>query len=83
MFLRNAKKRVLPYTKDVRINCDLDVKECRLVKGWLTALCTWRLHLYVTRLPDDAMCRKCGQEEEPSCHIIVNGKFWLGGGTAS
>jgi hypothetical protein len=38
MFLRNVKKHVIPYTKDLLINCVMIC--CRLVKGWLTVLCT-------------------------------------------
>jgi hypothetical protein len=41
----------------------------RLVTGLLTAHCTLRQHLHVMSLLDNAICRKCGQEEE-SYHIV-------------
>jgi hypothetical protein len=46
----------------------LDRKQCRQVTG-LTGCYTWRWHLHVMGLSDNAICRKCGQEEESSYHI--------------
>lgn len=45
-------------------------KQYRLVTGLLTGRCNLRWHLRITGLLDNATCRKCGQKEESSYHIL-------------
>jgi hypothetical protein len=44
--------------------------QSRAVTGLLTGHNTLRRHLYVLRLSDSPLCRRCGAEDETSDHII-------------
>jgi hypothetical protein len=46
----------------------------RSVIGLLTGHNTLRGHLYVMGLSNNAVCRKCGTEEETSVHILCEGE---------
>jgi hypothetical protein len=47
--------------------------QSRVVIGLLTGHNTFRRHLYVTGLSNNPTCRKCGNEEETSVHILWEG----------
>jgi len=44
--------------------------QSRAVIGLLTGHNTLRRHLYLLRLDDGLLCRKCGAGEETSAHIL-------------
>jgi len=44
--------------------------QSRIVIGLLTGHNTLGRHLYVMRLSNNPICRKCGVEEETSVHIL-------------
>jgi hypothetical protein len=43
----------------------LDRKQCRLVTRLLTGRCTFRWHIHIMGLSENAKCGKCGQEKKP------------------
>jgi len=47
-----------------------DRTQSRVVTGLLTGCNTLRRHLYIIRLINSPMCRRCGAEEETSAHIL-------------
>jgi hypothetical protein len=49
-----------------------DRKQCRLVTGLLAGHCTLRWHLHIMGLLDNTICRKYGQKEESSYHILCH-----------
>jgi len=49
--------------------------QSRVVIGLLTEHNTLRRHLYVMELSNNPICRKCGNDEETSAHIL-----WVRGG---
>jgi predicted amidophosphoribosyltransferase len=48
----------------------LGQKKCKLVTGLLTGHWALRWHLHIMGLSENAMCKKCKQEEEKSYHIF-------------
>jgi len=44
--------------------------QSRVVTGLLTGCNTLRRHLYIIKLIDSPMCRRCGAEEKTSAHIL-------------